>query len=312
MQDKTTGKLPAKIIKIGVAIIASFVVVCGCIIYSVANSSTEQTATSLPTLDVKALSTQIYETTVASILTSAPTQQLVVPNTPQLIPTSTLESTQTPFVFSTPTMGGAISGGQIAAQPSSCISIQQPQFAKVVKVVDGDTIRVIVDGVEKPIRYIGIDTPESTIQHEYFGEEASAKNKELVEGQDVILYRDISETDKYDRLLRYVYVENKFINLELVKQGFASAMRYKPDTACANVFEQAQTDAQRLGLGMWAANATQAVISTQSPSSGNLKIVLVNKVDEFVDVINDSSASIDLTGWTLVPRKAARPVRLAA
>lgn len=307
--NKAPNKLPGKILKIGIAIIAAFVLVCCVIIFAIANSPEEETAKNPPTLDVNALSTQIYETTVASFLTSAPTQAQPLETVLQATQEPTEETTQTPFVFFTPTMGDP-EGSLSFTQASACIPDQQPQFGKVVKVVDGDTIRVIVEGIEKPIRYIGIDTPESTIQHEYFGEEASAKNKELVEGQDVVLYRDVSETDKYDRLLRYVYVGNKFINLELVKQGFASAMRYEPDTACASVFEQAQTDAQALGLGMWMANATQAAVSTQSPSTGNLKIVTVNKEAEYVDIRNDSSAAVDLTGWTLVSEKGSQTCAL--
>ncbi|MGH9174455.1 MAG: thermonuclease family protein, partial [Vicinamibacterales bacterium] len=79
----------------------------------------------------------------------------------------------------------------------------------VVRVVDGDTIIVAIDGVEERLRYIGIDAPESVRPEtpvECFGREASAENARLVEGKRVELEADISNRDRFGRLLRYVYV----------------------------------------------------------------------------------------------------------
>lgn len=137
-----------------------------------------------------------------------------------------------------------------------CIRAQEPQVAQVVLVVDGDTIRVSMNGVNATIRYIGIDTPENTTKIEYFGAEASKKNQELVLGQEITMYRDTSETDRYDRLLRYIFVGEHFINYELVAEGYAQSLRYPPDTACADLFEQAEKQARGNGLGLWSATAT--------------------------------------------------------
>ena len=79
--------------------------------------------------------------------------------------------------------------------------------ATVVRVIDGDTIEVEIDGTSYRVRYIGIDTPETVHPQkpvECFGKEASEKNRELVEGKRVRLEKDVSDTDKYGRLLRYV------------------------------------------------------------------------------------------------------------
>ncbi|PIP57418.1 nuclease, partial [Candidatus Woesebacteria bacterium CG22_combo_CG10-13_8_21_14_all_39_10] len=100
---------------------------------------------------------------------------------------------------------------------------------KVTRVVDGDTIEI--EGGEK-VRYLGIDTPETVDPRkpvQCFGIEASKKNKELVEGKTVRLEKDITDRDRYSRLLRYVWVDDIFVNLELVKQGFASSYAYPPD-----------------------------------------------------------------------------------
>lgn len=182
-----------------------------------------------------------------------------------------------------------------------CIPVQQPQPATVVEVVDGDTIKVQMDGRIYPVRYIGIDAPESTIQKEYFGKEASQRNFELVSGREVVLYRDQSETDRYDRLLRFVFVGDVFVNYELVRQGYANAKGYQPDTSCSWYFSEAEAAAQMNGLGLWAG---QAALPTLPASAGSaVVIVAVNKVEEYVDIANDNVNSIDLTGWVLVSEK---------
>jgi len=106
---------------------------------------------------------------------------------------------------------------------------QSEPLYKVIRVIDGDTIEL--ENGEK-VRYIGIDTPETVNPNtsvECYGQESSNKNKELVEGKLVKLEKDISEIDKYGRLLRYVYVNDVFVNDYLVRQGYANASSYPPD-----------------------------------------------------------------------------------
>ena len=124
----------------------------------------------------------------------------------------------------------------------------------VTRVIDGDTIVVLIEGKEKTVRYIGIDTPETTSSSkpiECFGPEATAKNKELVLGKMVKLVRDVSETDSYKRLLRYVYVDDEFINLKLVQGGFANAISYPPDIKYNELFKQAEREARTNKVGLW-------------------------------------------------------------
>lgn len=124
----------------------------------------------------------------------------------------------------------------------------------MVEVVDGDTIKVDLNGQIYSVRYIGIDCPECkdpSKPMETFSLEASQKNRELVENQEVILIKDVSEYDKYNRLLRYVIVGDTFVNYELVKQGYAHASTYPPDVACSEFFAEAQNNASTLKLGFW-------------------------------------------------------------
>ena len=120
--------------------------------------------------------------------------------------------------------------------------------AKVIRVIDGDTIE-IEGGIR--VRYIGIDTPEVYPQTEYYGSEASAKNRELVEGQMIILEKDTTDKDRYGRLLRYVWVDDVFVNAELVRLGYAEARAYPPDTKYQDIFSRLEGEAREAGLGLW-------------------------------------------------------------
>ncbi len=124
-----------------------------------------------------------------------------------------------------------------------------PSAILVTRVIDGDTIEL--ETGEK-VRYIGIDTPEKN-NSECFHTEATAKNRELVEGKKVDLIKDVSERDRYGRLLRYVWVEGIFVNHELVRQGYAMTSTYPPDVKYQSLFSQAQHEALNDQLGLWKA-----------------------------------------------------------
>lgn len=121
----------------------------------------------------------------------------------------------------------------------------------VTRVIDGDTVE-INGGIK--VRYIGIDTPELSDPRSgivCFGQEAKQKNKELVEGQQVVLVRDISDTDQFGRLLRYVYKGDTFINDVLVREGYGRASRYPPDVRYAEMFREAEREAREQKRGLW-------------------------------------------------------------
>lgn len=107
------------------------------------------------------------------------------------------------------------------------------EIARVVTVIDGDTIDVLIDGERYRVRYIGVDTPE---RDEVCYAEATAANAAWVEGRTVRLVRDVSETDRYGRLLRYVYADGVFVNEALVRDGWARAVSFPPDTTYARHF----------------------------------------------------------------------------
>ncbi len=114
------------------------------------------------------------------------------------------------------------------------------EIAYVTRVIDGDSIEVMVNGKEEQVRYIGINTPEYYSDERDEAIEATELNKELVEGRYVLLIKDVSERDKFDRLLRYVFTEDYFVNYELVKEGVAEVKAYPPDTACHEYLSRAE------------------------------------------------------------------------
>lgn len=149
----------------------------------------------------------------------------------------------------------------VASEPTPTTVTGQPQSVvagTVVYIVDGDTIDVDVDGTVQRVRYIGMDTPETKhpdMAVECFGPEASAKNEELVAGKTVYLEKDVSETDRYGRLLRYVWIGHPgalvMVNEELVRQGYASVATFPPDVKYQARFLAAQEDARSNGRGLW-------------------------------------------------------------
>jgi len=144
---------------------------------------------------------------------------------------------------------------------------KQRLLFKVIKVIDGDTIKLENGEV---VRYIGIDTPETVHPSkgvQCFGREASNKNKELVEGKLVRLEKDVTDRDKYGRLLRYVWVGNLFVNDYLVRQGYAYVYTYPPDVKYSEQFVQAQREARESNRGLWAVCLDQKAVEKKPPLS---------------------------------------------
>lgn len=136
------------------------------------------------------------------------------------------------------------------------------QEAYVTKVVDGDTIWVNIEGKEEKIRLIGVNSPEYTKEVEPYGKEATEYTKQNLLNKTVYLQKDISDTDSYDRLLRYVWTEkiteindenikNYLFNYSLVYEGLAKSNYYKPDITLQKYLEDAEKYAKESEKGMW-------------------------------------------------------------
>jgi endonuclease YncB( thermonuclease family) len=244
----------------------------GCTPAPAANFITVEPSTPVASIKIQSISTQIASatptttasqtptTSVTPSITSAPTEDLSFYNAADCIPTDTVYERGT-----------------------------------VTKVVDGDTIEVQWgDGITNTVRYIGIDAPEEGFP---FFDEAKRANAELVFKNDIVLVHDQSETDQYQRQLRYVIVDQVFVNQELVTKGFARAENYPPDVACKEAFTAAEQEAQLAMAGMW--------MPTPSPEpwAGQVLILTVNKRDEWVEIQNVGSYDVDLAGWNLISER---------
>lgn len=134
----------------------------------------------------------------------------------------------------------------IISFPSLCNSDMGAQ-ATVIDIIDGDTVDIkFPSGSIDRVRYIGINTPEVGAR---CASEATAYNSDLVKNKGVVLIQDISNRDKYDRLLRYVCVGDQFVNGQLVSSGYAEAVAYPPDTKYADYLEQLENDAKTFARG---------------------------------------------------------------
>jgi endonuclease YncB( thermonuclease family) len=147
-------------------------------------------------------------------------------------------------------LGGSLAAAAKAGPPAGAVA------AQVTAITDGDTITVRMGGKEYKLRYILINTPETD---QPLGAEATAANRALVLGKTVYLVKDVSETDRYGRLLRYVYLaDGTFVNAELVRQGWAQVATFPPDVAKEAEMRAAQQEAAAAGRGLWSGGAGAA------------------------------------------------------
>lgn len=133
----------------------------------------------------------------------------------------------------------------IAELPQIIKEAQDNPTAEVSRVVDGDTLE-LEDG--RKVRLIGINTPEKNEKH-YL--EAKQNLEALVLDKEVFFARDVSDKDKYGRLLRYVFTEDEFVNAEQISAGLASSYEYEPDTKYQFLFNCLEEQAREKELGIW-------------------------------------------------------------
>ena len=122
------------------------------------------------------------------------------------------------------------------------VACVQDTTVDVLRVIDGDTIVVEIDGRPERVRYIGIDTPEMNDEREAIvalAQDATGANERLVGGKSVRLEFDVQQRDKYGRLLAYVWVGDTMVNEELVREGFAELLTIPPNVKYAERLAEA-------------------------------------------------------------------------
>ena len=128
--------------------------------------------------------------------------------------------------------------------------------ARVIRVVDGDTAEIQLEGRTLDVRFIGIDAPESvhpTEPVECFGLEASVFTERRLQGARVGLEFDVERIDPFGRTLAYVWIGSRLFNEDIVRQGYATVTTFPPNVAHLERFVEAERKARRDGLGLWSA-----------------------------------------------------------
>jgi micrococcal nuclease len=188
----------------------------------------------------------------------------------------------TPMPKTTPaqTTGGDVQGSEFATEPSAkstgnAILNAQPGLWHVTRDVDGDTIDVQQGSTKETVRLIGIDTPETHDPRkpvQCYGPEAAAHTKSVLEGHDIRLAPDPedSDRDKYNRLLRYIYLpDGTLYNAELVQDGWAFAYTVFPYSKL-DEFKALENEAHSANRGLWATcnvDASQQIKQTAGRKS---------------------------------------------
>lgn len=133
-------------------------------------------------------------------------------------------------------------------------AVHAQDYFLCTRVVDGDTIIVSIEGKNERVRLIGVDTPETKHPKkrvQYFGKEATAFTKRMVEGKNILLEYDQQHRDKYNRLLAYVYLgDGTFLNAEIIKQGYGFAYTRFP-FKYLDEFREYEKEARESNKGLW-------------------------------------------------------------
>ncbi len=147
--------------------------------------------------------------------------------------------------------------------------IQKPhingEVGIVTSITDGDTVRVTVNGTEMKVRLIGIDTPE--LHHpkkpvQCYAKEAKNAISRLIYKKQVTLEKDVSNTDRYGRYLRYIWLGDTLVNEYMVREGYAFATPYPPDVKYQERFRKAEQYARNNKKGLWASNTCNGNVNT--------------------------------------------------
>lgn len=220
---------------------------------------------------------------------------LLIDNTPK----SSNKVSQTRITTTNPILG-------VQQKDKAISQVQQTQFF-VSKVIDGDTIEL---STGEKIRFIGINAPE---KGEPFSKESTELIKKLTLGKNIQLEFDVSQKDRYQRTLAYVYSGENFVNLEIVKNGLAVSETIQPNVSHQDEILNAQKYARENCLGIW--QGLCAKPNVLDSTSNCIKIVSINadakgddnknKNGEWIEVKNSCESSISLNGWILKDTSAS-------
>lgn len=204
-------------------------------------------------------------------------------------------------IVSIPTTTTTVSRKTSTTVPKTIMTIQGITTAIVSKVIDGDTIKLQTG---ETVRLLGINTPE--MGQQYY-EESTNRLKELIEGKTVNLEKDVEDKDQYGRLLRYIYIDNTFVNLEMVREGYADLYIY-PNTKYKNELIKARKECEEKGIRVCRPSKECSRCIGISYFHWNAEgDDCKNLNDEYVIFINTCNHSFDITGFTVKDESSRNP-----
>jgi micrococcal nuclease len=181
--------------------------------------------------------------------------------------------------------------------------INSTRSAKVIRVIDGDTIEI--EGGER-VRYLGINAPESG---QPFSTEATRENERLAAGRAVSLEFDVQTQDRYGRLLAYVWAGDVLVNKEIVKNGYAVSETIEPNVKYQDLIVKAQAEAREACRGLWsglcskrAESSCVKIVNINADAPGNDNN---NKNGEWIEIKNTCDTAISMQGWLLKDSSAS-------
>lgn len=197
-------------------------------------------ATTAPATETSLPATSVFTLPATQPAISAPTATLPAP-------TATQPGQAAPTATAPPVPAPTTADATAQAAAVKCIPGSPVQKGKVLDVLDGTTIKVLIDGFAYVVRYIGIEPPAN----KNFATLAATTNGGLVFAKDITLVADAQDKDANGRLLRYVSAGDTFVNLALIQKGQVSTIDSTPNNACAGVFSDVEKAAREAGVGMW-------------------------------------------------------------
>ncbi len=176
--------------------------------------------------------------------------------------------------------------GSIGITSQTTQNFYEKETAILLRVIDGDTIEAGINGNKEQIRLLGINTPEKNMP---FSNDSKAFLRQF-ENKTISLLRDYEDTDKYKRKLRYLFYDNRLLNLEILENGFANAY-YTSGLKYEKELLRAEAQARELGAGIWA--------KSNEPCAIQNCIVLkeLNCTGEYFTIKNECNSDCSLDGW---------------
>ena len=178
-----------------------------------------------------------------------PTAELQLPTlgVPTSVPPTPSPTRAAPTAVAPKATQAATQASVPASGDMACVPSNPAQTGKVLDVVDGNTLKVLIDGLTYTVRYIGVAVPTDPT----YAKAAAFENGKLVFTKVVTLIPDATNKDASGRLLRFVAVGNVFANNEMIAKGWGSASDSHPNSSCAQTFSASEQTARAAKLGQW-------------------------------------------------------------